>query len=113
MGLVVAGPGFQTPWCSSFYFRVLWSYGPPLEAAARQLTGGSQTGRWAAGRKYPIRPGRSAQGWTGPLGPRSRRSDCMMANVVVVVKTSMSAAASTPVYLAMTGAAAFSVTASR
>jgi hypothetical protein len=25
------------------------------------------------------------QGWTGPLGPRSRRSDCMMANVVVVV----------------------------
>jgi|HubBroStandDraft_3_1064219.scaffolds.fasta_scaffold60922_2 hypothetical protein len=23
------------------------------------------------------------QGWTGPLGPLSRRSDCMMANVVV------------------------------
>ena len=56
---------------------------------------------------------RAVQGWTGPLGPRSRRSDCMMANVVVVVKTSMSAAASTPVYLAMMGAAARSVTASR
>src|ERR1700680_881387 len=28
-----------------------------------------------------------AKGWTGPLGPESRRSDCMMANVVVVVKT--------------------------
>jgi hypothetical protein len=25
----------------------------------------------------------SGQGWTGPLGPLSRRSDCMMANVVV------------------------------
>jgi len=35
-----------------------------------------------------------------------------MANVVVLVKTSMSAAASTPVYLAMTGAAARSVMAS-
>jgi len=34
----------------------------------------------------------------------------MMANVVVVVKTSMSAAASTPVYFAMMGAAARSVT---
>src|SRR5271165_3693839 len=56
---------------------------------------------------------RSVQGWTGPLGPRSRRSDCMMANVVVVVKTSMSAAASTPAYFAMMGAAARSVTVSR
>ncbi len=39
----------------------------------------------------------------------------MMANVVVVVvvKISMSAAASTPVYLAMMGAAARSVTVSR
>jgi hypothetical protein len=37
----------------------------------------------------------------------------MMANVVVVVKTSMSAAASTPVYIAMMGAAARSVTVSR
>ncbi len=37
----------------------------------------------------------------------------MMANVVVRVKISMSAAASTPVYLAMTGAAARSVTVSR
>jgi hypothetical protein len=53
------------------------------------------------------------QGWTGPLGPESRRRDCMMANVVVVVKISMSAAASTPVYLAMMGAAARSVTVSR
>jgi hypothetical protein len=25
------------------------------------------------------------QGWTGPLGPRSRRMDCMIANVVVLV----------------------------
>ena len=58
-------------------------------------------------------PARCGQGWTGPLGPRSRRSDCMMANVVVVVKTSMSAAASTPVYFAMIGAAARSVTVSR
>ena len=53
------------------------------------------------------------QGWTGPLGPRSRRRDCMIWKVVVRVKASMSAAASTPVYLAMTGAAARSVTASR
>ena len=37
----------------------------------------------------------------------------MIWNVVVVVKSSMSAAASTPVYLAMTGAAASSVTALR
>ena len=37
----------------------------------------------------------------------------MIWNVVVVVKASMSAAASTPVYLAMIGAAARSVTASR
>src|SRR4051794_29770801 len=30
------------------------------------------------------RLGRCGQGWTGPLGPRSRRNDCMTANVVVV-----------------------------
>jgi hypothetical protein len=58
-------------------------------------------------------PVRCGQGWTGALGPRSRRSDCMMANEVVRVKISMSAAASTPVYLAMTGAAVRSVTSSR
>ena len=56
---------------------------------------------------------RCGQGWTGPLGPRSRRIDCMIANVVVQVKISMSAPPSTPVYFAMTGAAACSVTASR
>ena len=28
---------------------------------------------------------RRRQGWTGPLGPRSRRIDCMIANVVVLV----------------------------
>ncbi len=28
---------------------------------------------------------RCGQGWTGPLGPRSRRIDCMIANVVVLV----------------------------
>src|ERR1700727_1240500 len=49
---------------------------------------------------------RCAQGWTGPLGPRSRRIDCMIANVVVQVKISMSAPPSTRVYFAMTGAAA-------
>ena len=54
-----------------------------------------------------------SQGWTGPLGPLSRRSDCMIWNVVVLVNSSISAAASTPVYLAITGAAAASVTASR
>ena len=26
-----------------------------------------------------------SQGWTAPLGPRSRRIDCMIANVVVLV----------------------------
>ena len=36
-------------------------------------------------------------------GPAVERSDCMIWNVVVVVNTSMSAAASTPVYFAMTG----------
>jgi hypothetical protein len=56
---------------------------------------------------------RCGQGWTGPLGPRSRRIDCMIANVVVLVKISMSAPPRTPVYFAMTGAAACSVTASR
>lgn len=50
--------------------------------------------------------GHAGQGWTGPLGPLSRRSDCMIWNVVVIVNASMPAAASTPVYLAMTGAAA-------
>ena len=56
-------------------------------------------------------PGRGCvgQAWIGPLGPRSRRNDCRMANLVVLVKTSMSAAASTPVYLAMMAAAARSV----
>ena len=44
------------------------------------------------------------QGWTGPLGPRSRRNDYLIANIVVAGKTSTSAAASTPVYFAMTGA---------
>src|SRR6187549_3831986 len=61
-------------------------------------------------------PGCVGQGWTaGPLTPSpwSRRSDCMIWNVVVLVNTSMSAAASTPVYLATMGAAARSVTASR
>ena len=42
------------------------------------------------------------QGWTGPLGPRSRRIDCMIAKVVVLVKISMSAPPSTPVYFATT-----------
>ncbi len=28
-------------------------------------------------------PVRGGQGWTGPLGPLSRRSDCMIWNVVV------------------------------
>jgi len=37
----------------------------------------------------------------------------MMAKVVVIVNSSMSAAASTPVYLAITGASARSVAASR
>src|SRR6185437_15793236 len=46
---------------------------------------------------------RCGQGWTGPLGPRSRRIDCMIANVVVLVKISMSAPPSTQVYFAMTG----------
>ncbi len=74
----------------------------------------NSTSRQAQARVGPYRPRvRSVQGWTGPLGPRSRRSDCMMANVVVLVNTSMSAAASTPVYLATMGAAARSVTASR
>ena len=49
---------------------------------------------------------RCGQGWTGPLGLRSRRNDYTIANVVVAGKISMSAAASTPVYFAMTGAAA-------
>ncbi len=34
---------------------------------------------------------RLLKGWTGPLCPRSRRHDCMIWNVVVVVKTPMSA----------------------
>ena len=56
---------------------------------------------------------RSRQSCTGPLCPRSSRHDCMIWNVVVRVNSSMSAAASTPVYFAMTGAAARSVTVSR
>ncbi len=73
---------------------------------SRQAQAGAGAG------SYRPRAG-SVQGWTGALGPRSRRSDCMMANEVVRVKISMSAAASTPVYLAMTGAAVRSVTSSR
>jgi hypothetical protein len=55
----------------------------------------------------------AGQGWTGALGPRSRRIDCRIMNVVVVVNTSTSAAASTPVYLAITGLAERSVSSSR
>ena len=58
-------------------------------------------------------PGAVLSGVDRTGGPLSRRSDCMIWKVVVVVKSSMSAAASTPVYLAITGAAARSVTASR
>ena len=75
-----------------------------------RLPSGPVPVRPAPGGRTGPAPGRCGQGWTGPLGPRSSRSDCVMRNVVVVVKTSMSAAASTPVYLAMTGAAARSVT---
>ncbi len=50
-------------------------------------------------------------GWTYEAKPRSRRIDSMTQNVVLCVKTS--AAASTPVYFAMTGAAAASVHASK
>src|SRR6266699_4449012 len=89
-------------------------------SATRKAAGGACTGRDGlvsqarAGAGAGPAPVRGGQGGTGPLGPESRRSDCMMANVVVVVvKISMSAAASTPVYLAMTGAAARSVTVSR
>jgi hypothetical protein len=35
--------------------------------------------------QYRIALVRCGQGWTGPLGPRSRRIDCMIANVVVLV----------------------------
>jgi hypothetical protein len=45
----------------------------------------------------PPGPVRCGQGWTGPLGPRSRRNDYMIANVAVAGKISMSAAASTAV----------------
>src|SRR6266487_6174343 len=88
-------------------------------SATRKAAGGTCTGRdelvsqartGAGAGPAPVGCG---QGWTGPLGPESRRRDCMMANVVVVVKISISAAASTPVYLAMMGAAARSVTVSR
>src|SRR5467141_3444705 len=52
-----------------------------------------------------------AHGCTHEAKPRSRRSDSMTQKVVLAVKTS--AAASTPVYFAITGAAAASVHASR
>jgi hypothetical protein len=73
----------------------------------------AQAGACPAPVRASASPVRCGQGWTGALGPRSRRSDCMMANEVVRVKISMSAAASTSVYLAMTGAAVRSVTSSR
>src|SRR5882672_7423786 len=55
--------------------------------------------------------GRRAHGCTHEAKPRSRRSDSMTQKVVLAVKTS--AAASTPVYFSITGAAAASVHASR
>src|SRR6266550_5991503 len=55
--------------------------------------------------------GSSGHGWTHDAKPRSRRRDSMTQNVVLAVKTS--AAASTPVYFLITGAAAASVHASR
>ena len=90
-------------------------YRQPKAAGPRTSAGRPTTPRPlpAAGAGLAPAHGRCDHGWTGPLGPLSRRSDCMMANVVVVVNSSMSAAASTPVYLAMTGAAARSVTVSR
>src|ERR1700730_15970519 len=45
---------------------------------------------WLGGCERRTLAGRGwvGQGWTGPLGPRSRRNDCKMANAVVLVKTS-------------------------
>ena len=54
---------------------------------------------------------RCGQGWTCEPKPRSRRIDSRMMNALLAVKTS--AAARMPVYLLMTGAAAWSATASR
>jgi hypothetical protein len=52
-------------------------------------------------------------GWSGPLGPKSRRVECRIMNVVLWTNALTSAAASTPVYLAMIGSAARSVIVSR
>jgi hypothetical protein len=47
------------------------------------MTAGREPG---TGRSGAVIPGTlGGQGWTGPLGPRSRRSDCMIMNVVLVV----------------------------
>src|SRR5260221_3507398 len=54
---------------------------------------------------------RCHQGWTHEAKPRSSRNDSMTQNVVLAVY--ISAAARTPVYFAMTGAAAISVLSSR
>src|SRR5260370_21491633 len=70
--------------------------------ARRRPRGARQSGPHRG--RGPPGPVRCGQGWTGPLGPRSRRNDYMIANVVVAGKISMSAAASTPVYFGVTGA---------
>jgi hypothetical protein len=86
--------GIPAPGWAASIQPVTW-----LGIGREELVSQARTG--AGVRQAPVRRG---QGWTGPLGPRSRRNHYMIANVVVAGKISMSAAASTPVYSAMTGA---------
>jgi LuxR family transcriptional regulator, maltose regulon positive regulatory protein len=63
--------------------RTPWQVGRWTGLSGRYWTGEWNRPRWRT--RTEIALVRSGQGWTGPLGPESRRSDCMMANVVVVV----------------------------
>ena len=91
---------------------------PAMDQARRTRRGRDLIG--GPTRRFPRRPKRCSrvsgpmgvgQGWICEPYPRSRRIDSRMMNALLAVKTS--AAARTPVYFAMTGAAAKSLTASR
>ena len=87
--------GFTAPWSAPVRGGLLGTCCLPggscqwrrIEAAVQART------------RTEIAPVRGGQGWTGPLGPRSRRSDCMMRNVVVVVVKMLHGTVSGPPHL--------------
>ncbi|MBW8699117.1 hypothetical protein MBT84_05910 [Streptomyces sp. MBT84] len=91
--------------------RVHWETASHSRSAARTSGSRSRFGQSCAGRSMTPQADYHGRMPKGPSSPKSIRSDSIMAIALSTVKTS--AAASTPVYLAATGAAAVVATASR